>query len=444
MNDKWMDDLKNQLGDYRKDAPEGLLDDIKQEMCRRGVMPNQKVPVKKPVIGYKRQIWWKVAVAALLAIAGIGIVEWNNNRSVSSNSIVHTARVNSTNSSKHGITEVDSKEQENSHVLASLYPMSNHRYLVSDRDQEYSLQGCLKEDIQEDYHNSTSEHAQVTPFSEDESHESTSASIIIRKPSTSLYAQNTSKASVKRQQADETLSLGAWYGSSMTGNSSAQQMAMVYASTSICSFDAMDTHEYIDEALTQIYNKEFIQAAMPTVKAKHHQPVKVGVSVRYQLNPKWSLLAGLTYSYLHSEFTEDVRFYQSVTDQKLHYVGIPLSVSYSFWRNPHFNIYVTGGVEAEKLVSGKAEHRMEGYLMQKDQKLSETKSSEAENVSERRPVFSTNVAVGAEYHISDNLSLYVEPGANYYFKNGSGVLSSYTENPFIFNLHLGMRWHVNR
>jgi hypothetical protein len=183
---------------------------------------------------------------------------------------------------------------------------------------------------------------------------------------------------------------------------------------------------------------------MPTVKAKHHQPVKVGVSVRYQLNPKWSLLAGLTYSYLHSEFTEDVRFYQSVTDQKLHYVGIPLSVSYSFWRNPHFNIYVTGGVEAEKLVSGKAEHRMEGYLMQKDQKLSEKKSSEAENVSERRPVFSTNVAVGAEYHISDNLSLYVEPGANYYFKNGSGVLSSYTENPFIFNLHLGMRWHVNR
>ena len=322
--------------------------------------------------------------------------------------------------------------------------MSNHRYLVSDRDQEYSLQGCLKEDIQEDYHNSTSEHAQVTPFSEDESHESTSASIIIRKPSTSLYAQNTSKASVKRQQVDETLSLGAWYGSSMTGNSSAQQMAMVYASTSICSFDAMDTHEYIDEALTQIYNKEFIQAAMPTVKAKHHQPVKVGVSVRYQLNPKWSLLAGLTYSYLHSEFTEDVRFYQSVTDQKLHYVGIPLSVSYSFWRNPHFNIYVTGGVEAEKLVSGKAEHRMEGYLMQKDQKLSEKKSSEVENVSERRPVFSTNVAVGAEYHISDNLSLYVEPGANYYFKNGSGVLSSYTENPFIFNLHLGMRWHVNR
>ena len=53
MNDKWMDDLKNQLGDYRKDAPEGLLDDIEQEMCRRGVMPNQKVPVKKPVIGYK-------------------------------------------------------------------------------------------------------------------------------------------------------------------------------------------------------------------------------------------------------------------------------------------------------------------------------------------------------------------------------------------------------
>ena len=75
MNDKWMNDLKDLSGDFRKKAPEGLLDDIKQEMSRRGVVPASESK-KAPVVPMK---WWRrvAAVAALALATGVAIHEWN-------------------------------------------------------------------------------------------------------------------------------------------------------------------------------------------------------------------------------------------------------------------------------------------------------------------------------------------------------------------------------
>ena len=75
MNDKWMNDLKDLSGDFRKKAPEGLLDDIKQEMSRRGVVPTSKTK-KAPVVPMK--MWRRAAAVVALALAcGVAIHEWN-------------------------------------------------------------------------------------------------------------------------------------------------------------------------------------------------------------------------------------------------------------------------------------------------------------------------------------------------------------------------------
>ena len=75
MNDKWMKDLKDLLGDFRKKAPEGLLDDIKQEMSRRGVVPASE-PKKAPVVPMK--MWRRAAAVLALALAtGVAVHEWN-------------------------------------------------------------------------------------------------------------------------------------------------------------------------------------------------------------------------------------------------------------------------------------------------------------------------------------------------------------------------------
>ena len=62
---------------------------------------------------------------------------------------------------------------------------------------------------------------------------------------------------------------------------------------------------------------------------------------------------------------------------------------------------------------------------------------------ENKPVFSTNTSLGVEYQLGKFIGLFAEPGVNYYFKNGSGIESSYTEKPFNFNFNLGVRVNFN-
>lgn len=68
---------------------------------------------------------------------------------------------------------------------------------------------------------------------------------------------------------------------------------------------------------------------------KHHMPVTVGASVKWNLNEHWALESGLNYTYLYSELRSGAKSY--IEDkQKLHYVGIPLKVQRSVWSNSIF------------------------------------------------------------------------------------------------------------
>jgi hypothetical protein len=54
----------------------------------------------------------------------------------------------------------------------------------------------------------------------------------------------------------------------------------------------------------------------------HRLPVKLGVSVRYQLDERWNLQSGLTYSYLSSELYDTQQDKTYNTEQKLHYLCV--------------------------------------------------------------------------------------------------------------------------
>jgi hypothetical protein len=60
-------------------------------------------------------------------------------------------------------------------------------------------------------------------------------------------------------------------------------------------------------------------AGPPAITSEHHRrPMRMGLSVRYRLTPRWSLQSGLIYSYLSSDFTTDRGYSNVVTHQKLH------------------------------------------------------------------------------------------------------------------------------
>ena len=58
--------------------------------------------------------------------------------------------------------------------------------------------------------------------------------------------------------------------------------------------------------------------------------------------------------------------------------------------------------------------------------------------------FSVNTAVGAEFKLSNNISIFAEPGVGYYFNNGSNVDNVYKKLPTRFNLNAGFRVNLNR
>ncbi len=171
-------------------------------------------------------------------------------------------------------------------------------------------------------------------------------------------------------------------------------------------------------------------------KAKHHIPVKLGVSFRYYLNDRWSIQSGLTYSYLASDLSYNSIATSYETKQKLHYIGIPIQTGLRIWEGKRSRSYISAGGQVEKLISGKA---ITHYTL--DKQFSGTL---IENISDNKLLFSALASIGIEYMLGKDLSLYAEPGIHYYFKNGNGLNTHYNEQPLNFNITVGFRFHWNK
>ena len=171
-------------------------------------------------------------------------------------------------------------------------------------------------------------------------------------------------------------------------------------------------------------------------EAKHHIPVKLGISFRYYLDDQWSIQSGLTYSYLASDLSYSSLSTSYQTEQKLHYIGIPLQIGLRIWENKRFRSYLSAGGQVDKLISGKATTH---YTLD-----NQSTGTLIENISDNKLLFSALASIGFEYMLGKDLSLYAEPGIHYYFKNGNGLNTSYNEQPLNFNITVGFRFHWNK
>ena len=163
----------------------------------------------------------------------------------------------------------------------------------------------------------------------------------------------------------------------------------------------------------------------------HHQPVRVGLSLRYRLNNRWGIESGLTYTHHSSDMTmrlkSEVGETLATTEQRLVYLGIPVNMSYQLWATRHFNFYVSAGGMVEKMVKG-----------------TQTSEGQSFSVSIHPLQCSVNGAVGAEWMFLKDFSLYAEPSLGYYFDNGSRISTFYQEKPLNFNVNVGLRFNLDR
>ena len=163
----------------------------------------------------------------------------------------------------------------------------------------------------------------------------------------------------------------------------------------------------------------------------HHLPVTVGASFRWNINDDWALETGLMYTLLVSDSRSGEAAYME-QEQRLHYVGIPLKVQRSIWKNDRFAFYGLAGGAVEKCVSGKVKT---AYVTSSGLRNEESESLDIDPLQ-----WSVMAALGAQVNFTKQVGLYVEPGVAYYFDDKSGIETIRKEHPFNFNLQLGMRF----
>ena len=162
-------------------------------------------------------------------------------------------------------------------------------------------------------------------------------------------------------------------------------------------------------------------------ETKHHQPISVGMQVGFHLLPKLKLSTGLVYTKVSSDFISGVSDTRTVSTQDLHYMGIPLNLSYSVWEYKGLHTYVTAGGEGAVNIKNHTET---------DGEVKESKRDKMQ--------WSTNASVGIQYDFIPQLGVYVEPGMKYYFDNGSQIENIFKDKKLNFNIQFGLRFNVGK
>ena len=183
-----------------------------------------------------------------------------------------------------------------------------------------------------------------------------------------------------------------------------------------------------------VYNQPEVQE-----EYSHKIPVKVGLTARYNITGRLGVETGLTYSVLSSSVktgNSETGKNWSTGSQTLHYLGIPLNISFNILNSRYVNIYVTGGGMMEKSISGSI--KTDEYV---DGKFDRTLTT---NISPKGLQWSVNAAAGIQANILPQLGFFVEPGVSHHFKNGSRVRSIYTDKPTDFSLGFGLRYSFGK
>lgn len=162
----------------------------------------------------------------------------------------------------------------------------------------------------------------------------------------------------------------------------------------------------------------------------HHGPITFGLAISRQLTQRWSIETGIQYTLLHSTFSIGRSGYSIDQNQKLHYIGIPLRVSYHLWGYKNMSIITSGGITTNIPVYGDV----------KETYIEDYKQIPSDRWSISAPwQISIGTSIGFQYKFASRLSLYVEPTLYYQVPNGSSVHSIWTEHPFMYSMPFGIR-----
>lgn len=437
MKTNWQKDIHDRLGSYEKDAPEGLWEGISRGMPKLndGGMLTHK-PQRKAVF----RMWRVAGVAAAASVAlviGYSFLgnDVQDNINIPTNTTKHPNMLASNKkplgNEPTGVCAEQATHSEDN-LLAEQPTLANasteQLALASVSTEQPTLASASTEtDVKEigsKEENSKEENKQTEtkPAKREDSY------VLPHNPDNNLLAFNdmTEKRGDEDAPSRWSVSTGAMGGLGASGTTTAYGDHLVLSSPGVA-----DTKD------SPMLDMNTINRDIETkTEYDHHLPIRIGLSVAYALTDRMSISSGLTYTRLSSDIKDASRESKYIGEQRLHYVGIPVNVSYKVASSRWISLYGTAGVLAEKCVSGTTD---EGYVENNTMKYTNT-----QDISSKPLQMSVNAGVGIQFDFIDNVGIYAEPGLSYYFDDGSELQTIYKEKPLNFNLNVGVRFRLSK
>lgn len=471
-NKDWTSKLRDQMTDYQEPVKHDLWAGIAQSLAQNqpvagenGVPENHPVKrvekeLKAQVVTLKR---WSAAAAAvaLLGIGGSYVYLHQEDVEQGNAQLASLASSSSSSSSSHASASVQSNITaktggvlKNAPLLAADFKSADHssnagyksadsnfkksqeaassaRSLYSSDNASVSAQSAAPMNDEGETLNVVASDAVPLHAAEYKSAESAKRQVEPRKgyaepTSSSLgFSRNSEVAGVSMKLYAENL------GAGMGNVSSGSNIVNRYSDSGVMA-DPMPG-VYPDPSVGGSNDVDYLMAATykalqksPQGKAKHHAPISVGMQIAFGVAPRLSLSTGVVYTRTSSDFYPYAPNNDYNVHQVLHYVGIPVGLNYELWRSGGFHAYVMAGAEA-------------AYNVKNDTDEDGTRKQDAKR---DRVQFSGKASLGAQYDISPNVGLYIEPGAKYYFDNGSDIENTFKDKKLNFNLQFGLRFNL--
>lgn len=432
MKTNWQKDIHDRLGSYEKDAPEGLWEGISRELPK---LNDGGMLTDKPQRTAKFGMWRVAGVAAAASVAlviGYNFLgnDTKDNINIATNTLKHPNMLAS-NQKPLGNEPTGICAEQATHSADDL--LSEQPVLAKASIEQPTLAKAFTEtDVKEisskeeyskkEENGKENEQAEVKPEKREDSR------VLPKSQNDALLAYN--DLTERRGSADAssrwTVSTGAMGGLGASGTTTAYGDYLVLSCPGV--MDAKDS-PMLD---MNTVNRDVEQKT----EYDHHLPIRIGLNVAYALTDRLSISSGLTYTRLSSDIKDASRESKYIGEQRLHYVGIPLNVSYKVASFRWLGLYGTAGVLAEKCVSGTTD---EGYVENNTMKYTNT-----HDISSKPLQMSVNAGVGIQFDFIDNVGIYAEPGLSYYFDDGSALQTIYKEKPLNFNLNVGVRFKLSK
>ena len=408
MKEDWTEQLRRKLENYEVEPPPGLWEDICKQMDKPfGLKPFSRLTGTA-------QRWWAVAAAVVALVGCFVVYEMSDSEQpIEADAVPQQQQEDNVRPRQLSLISRSSSFCSNQGLN------QGNRSMIQAMPQNQATfttdTVCRQENAEDEL-----EH-QDYQIEEHQDHQADRPMILPSTQYQTIDSPDSHVSTTKHSSGSGQWSIGLKASGGLLAANSTMQSDRLYQTQSM----VYGPYKY-EGVYAQTYSNEKTNAStsykVTDYAAKHHLPLRFGLSLHYQLSPRLALLSGISYTRLSSEFSFPL--YQNISySQKLHYIGIPFGVVWQLWGANRFRIYLSGGAMVEKCVSVDLDGDYAG----------------------KKPwQWSLNAAAGAEFALTSLFGIYLEPSLGYYFSDGTQLDHYYKEHPLAPSIEFGLRMHLGR